>query len=208
MHTPPPSPDAEARRLFASYRTFALKQTNHFHVDAESKRDLEQEALLALWQVACRYDATRGVDFSCYARPCVRGAIRRYLRDKQALIRVPSRRYDKGERMPCILESELNAMQTTQHQPCPDSDMSLGLDSYASGTAIGWREVIERAIASLPAPPQEQAILRCVMRDGHSQREAAGMLGVHRRDVRRAIARNIFELRRRIADLETVLAEL
>ena len=51
--------------------------------------DLRQVGLLGLLRAAERYEGSRDVPFTAFARPHIRGAILHYLRDRAAIIRLP-----------------------------------------------------------------------------------------------------------------------
>jgi RNA polymerase sigma-B factor len=57
----------------------------------ESLEDLVQVASLALVTAARRFDPDRGVPFAAYAAPTIDGELRRHLRDRVAVVRVPRR---------------------------------------------------------------------------------------------------------------------
>jgi RNA polymerase sigma-B factor len=71
-----------------------VRQLSRRFAESGECEDLEQIARVALWQAALRFDPGRGFQFYTFAYPTVLGALRRYVRDCRAPIRVPRRCWD------------------------------------------------------------------------------------------------------------------
>lgn len=68
------------------------KEAHHWrHQCNESYDDLLQIGCLGLIQAIERFDVTRGLAFSSFAMPYIRGEIQHYLRDKSPTMRIPRR---------------------------------------------------------------------------------------------------------------------
>lgn len=82
------------------------------HSDFE---DIIQEGNLELCRCCTKFDPDRGINFSTYAVPCITGAMKRYLREKQSVIRVPKSILDSNNpdeisliRNPVSLDNNIN----------------------------------------------------------------------------------------------------
>lgn len=60
------------------------------------REDCIQEGMLELWRVCRTFDTDKGCTFATYAVPCIRGAIRRFCREKTSTIRIPRGIWDSG----------------------------------------------------------------------------------------------------------------
>ncbi|MCS6782429.1 MAG: sigma-70 family RNA polymerase sigma factor [Gloeomargarita sp. SKYBB_i_bin120] len=70
----------------------------------EPHEDLVQVGVLGLIQAIERFDVERGVAFSSFAIPYVRGAIQHYLRDQSPLLRLPRRWAELQQRAMQVVE--------------------------------------------------------------------------------------------------------
>ena len=59
--------------------------------------DCIQEGFMELWKACCNFDSTKGYKFSTYAVPCVMGAMKKYLRLRSNLIKIPNKLWDSAE---------------------------------------------------------------------------------------------------------------
>lgn len=149
--------------------------------------DLQQEARLALVQAAARIEP--GTDPLPYLRRCCAGALRRYVRDRVRLVRVPRKAHEAGghplghasldapirEGGPCFLD----LLEAPEQSEPPASD------------ALG-RELV-RLVEQLPAG--DAAALRLTVLEGRSLRDAAAALEVGHVTVRRRRARAVDAIR-------------
>lgn len=60
------------------------------------REDCIQEGMMELWRVCQRFDSGKGVAFSTYAVPCIRGAMQRFLREKVSVIKIPRTMFEDG----------------------------------------------------------------------------------------------------------------
>lgn len=61
----------------------------------EEFEDCMQEGYIELWRVCSTYDESKGFEFSTYAVPSIIGRIKRYLRERTNIIRIPRRMFDE-----------------------------------------------------------------------------------------------------------------
>ncbi|MEN9233110.1 MAG: sigma-70 family RNA polymerase sigma factor [Gloeomargarita sp. DG02_4_bins_56] len=85
--------DIEIRNRLVQANLGLVRQEAHRcqHWTREPLEDLMQVGVLGLIQAIERFDVERGVAFSSFALPYVRGAIQHYIRDHSATLRLPRR---------------------------------------------------------------------------------------------------------------------
>lgn len=69
-----------------------LNMYNHYDYE-----DIIQEGYVELFRCCKRFDVDKGVAFSTYAVPSIIGAMKRYLRERASVIRVPRKIHDSGD---------------------------------------------------------------------------------------------------------------
>ncbi|GAB4213186.1 MAG: RNA polymerase sigma factor SigF [Synechococcales cyanobacterium] len=113
-----PSP-ALRNRLVELNLGLVRKEAHHWrHQCQESYEDLVQIGCLGLIQAIERFDLTRGLAFSSFAMPYIRGEIQHYLRDKSPAMRIPRRWLGiqrQAKRVVQELRQELGR-QPTEHE--------------------------------------------------------------------------------------------
>jgi RNA polymerase sigma factor (sigma-70 family) len=78
----------------------AKKAANRYSTKcSEPFEDLLQEGVLGLNRAVERFDLSRGVAFSSFAMPYIRGSIQHYLRDRADAIRIPRAWVDKRSKV-------------------------------------------------------------------------------------------------------------
>ncbi|MEN9206289.1 MAG: RNA polymerase sigma factor SigF [Thermostichales cyanobacterium DRC_bins_46] len=86
-----PTPELR-NRLVELNLGLVRKEAHHWrHQCQESYEDLVQIGCLGLIQAIERFDLSRGLAFSSFAVPYIRGEIQHYLRDKSPAMRIPRR---------------------------------------------------------------------------------------------------------------------
>lgn len=86
-----PSPSLR-NRLVELNLGLVRKEAHHWkHQCQESYDDLMQIGCVGLIQAVERFDLSRGLAFSSFAMPYIRGEIQHYLRDKSQTVRIPRR---------------------------------------------------------------------------------------------------------------------
>ena len=75
--------------LILRHLQLVARVTRKFAGNHHPLEDLLQVGYIALIKAIDRYDPARGIDFQAYAVPTIQGEVRRYLRDKANLVRLP-----------------------------------------------------------------------------------------------------------------------
>ncbi|MFN4278992.1 RNA polymerase sigma factor SigF [Thermosynechococcus sp.] len=119
-----PAPELR-NRLVELNMGLVRKEAHHWaQCTQESFDDLMQVGTLGLIQAIERFDPSKGVAFSSFAIPYIRGEIQHYLRDKSPQIRIPRRLQtlqSQGKRVIQELRQQL-------HRPPTDSEIAQALD--------------------------------------------------------------------------------
>src|SRR5512133_1526854 len=89
---------ARARQIEA-YLPLVRSLARRFAHRGERLDDLVQVGAIGLIKAVDRFDPARGVDLAAYATPTILGEIRRHLRDRAALVRVPRREQEASARV-------------------------------------------------------------------------------------------------------------
>jgi len=217
----------QRNRRVASYRELVRPIALHYSaLSPECADDLIQVGLLGLIRAAELFLPSLGTPFSAFARQHIRGAILHYLRDQAAPIRLPRRQQELEDRLrqlkrtwPMQAGREPNATEIcaalglglTQWQrfeqlrglarpvsldlhgielAAPDQPASAG-----SGAEEG------RAMAVLEGlDPGLQAVVRRVVLEGCSLRQAAKAMNVSPMTVHRRLRTALVELRSRLKE--------
>ncbi|NEO67869.1 MAG: sigma-70 family RNA polymerase sigma factor, partial [Moorea sp. SIO4G2] len=87
------SPTAELRNQLVALNLGLVRREAHHWVKQchESYEDLLQVGCIGLIGAIERFDSTKGIAFSSFAIPYIRGEIQHYLRDRGYSIRIPRR---------------------------------------------------------------------------------------------------------------------
>lgn len=110
---------------------------------SEPFEDLEQLGCIGLLKAIDRFDAGKGVKFSCYALPYIRGEMMRYLRDKSSPVSIPRTLHD--------LHSRITALERTGIYS--DAEIASRLEVSADKIKEARNAVYART--ALPLPPIE-----------------------------------------------------
>jgi RNA polymerase sigma-B factor len=89
---------ARARQIEA-YLPLVRSLARRFAHRGERLDDLVQVGAIGLIKAVDRFDPARGADLAAYATPTILGEIKRHLRDRAALIRVPRREQETSARV-------------------------------------------------------------------------------------------------------------
>jgi RNA polymerase sigma-B factor len=177
----------DAENLFAQSIGLVGAQLQSLHADARNREDLWQEGMIGLWEAACRFDATKGCEFSTWAVPRIRGRMLHYLRDSVGTIRIPGAQHEAGVRSQCFLEC----------------DLANGLPEESVPFTLDLRSVVAREIETLPTPnvsriqqDRTRKVLYSILVEERTPTEAAERTGCSRYHVRRAVQRALPRLRR------------
>jgi RNA polymerase sigma-B factor len=144
------SPTAQLRNQLVELNFGLLRREAHHWVNQcnESYEDLVQVGCIGLIRAIERFDLSKGVAFSSFAIPYIRGEIQHYLRDKSPSVRIP-RRWQAIQSQAIAQMRDLN--QQLGRMPS-DGEMATALE-----LSIGeWQEIKtafkNRAVLSLDAP--------------------------------------------------------
>jgi RNA polymerase sigma-B factor len=161
------------------------------HLQAgESLDDLVQVGTIGLIAAVDRFDPRRGRDFLPFALPCVRGEIRRYLRDRASTIRIPRRvQADDAEaarraRTPVSLSDE------------PDAAPAEPADLF---DVVAARVLVAEGARALD--PRERRIVLLHHFGGLSQTEVARRVGISQIHVSRLYRGALEKLRAELGDV-------
>lgn len=184
----------------------------------EELDDLVQVGSIGLIAAVDRFRPERG-DFAAYAVPTIAGEIRRHLRDRASIVRLPRRLHELRVRLPGLqreLVAELGRAPTTEElarkaeasaedvlrlldreprtAPLPEERLD-GDDPYP------WAEdrvFVVEALRTLE--PRERAILHLRFFEGLSQAEIGERLGISQIHVSRLLRSALEELRTGLGD--------
>ena len=155
--------------------------------------DLLQVGLLGLLRAAERYEGQRGIPFSAFARPHIRGAILHYLRDKAAIIRLP-RALQNSDR---DLGAGFNAAtQQRRLVPLEDDLISSETDLTSKLDRREHRRQLTQALQRLSR--QERTALEEVILKGQSLRDVGNQAGVSAMTIQRRVKRGLAQLRQQL----------
>lgn len=109
----------------------------------EPFEDLEQQGCIGLLKAIERFDQNKGVKFSCFAVPYIRGEMWRYLRDKSSSISIPRTLHD--------LHSRIAAVERTGVRS--DAEIAQILDVTLA--KVREARTAARSRLAVPLPPTE-----------------------------------------------------
>ena len=177
--------DRIARRYLSEADNLARAAARRLRGLAELD-DLQQEARLALVQAAARIEP--GTDPLPYLRRCCAGALRRYVRNRVRLVRVPRKAHEAGGHPlgHCSLNyAPQGGPELLDLIASPEPEEATPRD------ALG-RELV-RLVEQLPAG--DAAALRLTVLEGRSLRDAAAALEVGHTTIKRRRARAVDAIR-------------
>lgn len=159
--------DARLReRLIVLHLDLVTSLARRLSYDTRQLEDLIQVGYIGLIKAIDRFDPSKGTRFSSYAAPTIAGEIKRYLRDKSKIIRVPRH---VQERRAAI---ERVATELTQRLGHPPSAAEIAAELGLDPQDVAW--------------PQEQCLdsplsLECFSRpqDGSERLSIAEWVGDH-----------------------------
>lgn len=131
-----PGRDEAVGSAVTHWAPMAARIAGSFRRRTDEPEDLQQVAMAALVQAVLRHRPDVGV-FPAYAVPCIRGEIRRWMRDFRGLVHVPRR----------VVELDLRAVAVEEHlvqqlgrQPSTgETGAALGVDADAVRQARAGR---------------------------------------------------------------------
>ncbi|MBE9031649.1 RNA polymerase sigma factor SigF [filamentous cyanobacterium LEGE 11480] len=147
------TPTAQVRNQLVELNFGLLRREAHHWVNqcTESYEDLIQVGCIGLIRAIERFDLSKGVAFSSFALPYIRGEIQHYLRDKSPSVRIPRRwqaMQNKSKAKMRQLNQELGRTPT-------DAEMAEAMELSIEE----WQEMRtafkNRSVISLDAPVAE-----------------------------------------------------
>ena len=127
-------------RLVEAHVGLAYSIARRFEGRGEERDDLQQVALVALLQAVDRFDPSRGLAFSTFAQPTISGTLKRHLRDRTWLVRLPRA---LNERVLAVAKTEEHLTGTLRRTPTGEEiarsryDASLHSTMRATPPTIG-----------------------------------------------------------------------
>jgi len=157
-------------RLIEAYLPLARSLARRFAHRGERVEDLVQVGSIGLIKAVDRFDPERG-DLAAYAAPTIVGEIRRHLRDRSTLIRLPRRQHE-----PLVL--------------VPAEDVPVGDDALDASEA---RVTVSSCMRKLNR--RERDAVRCRYFGDMSQAEIASSLGISQTHTSRLLSSGLAKLR-------------
>jgi RNA polymerase sigma-B factor len=154
LHDYQQHPSANLRNRLVELNFGLLRREAHHWVNqcTESYEDLVQVGCIGLIRAIERFDMSKGVAFSSFAIPYIRGEIQHYLRDKSPSVRIP-RRWQEIQRQAVWVIREL---QEDLGRVPTDTEVAQALEI---STEI-WQEIKlaskNRSVISLDAPVADE----------------------------------------------------
>jgi RNA polymerase sigma-B factor len=147
-------PSAPLRNRLVELNFGLLRREAHHWVNqcTESYEDLVQVGCIGLIRAIERFDMSKGVAFSSFAIPYIRGEIQHYLRDKSPSVRIP-RRWQEIQRQAVWVIREL---QEALGRVPTDAEVAQALEISTET----WQEIKlaskNRSVISLDAPVADE----------------------------------------------------
>lgn len=178
------STQEERRRLIEQHLPLVRAIARRFAHRGESFDDLVQVGAVGLIKAVDRFDPGRGVTLGAYAAPTIAGEIRRHLRDRVTLIRIPRGAGDEASaaRFPLPLEAAGGSQ--------PDRAAEAGLAGSED------RALVSCGLRALPL--RERRLLELRYYNDLSQRRIADQLGISQVHVSRLLRDSLGRLGREL----------
>jgi RNA polymerase sigma-B factor len=176
----------DARRLaIEQHLPLVYAIARRFADRGEPLEDLVQVGAVGLINAVDRFDPERGVTLGAYAAPTIAGEIRRHLRDRVTLIRIPRDAGDEAAaaRFPLPLEAAADSR--------PDDDAERGLARSED------RALVANGLRALP--PRERRVVQLRYYGDLSQRGIAERLGISQVHVSRILRHSLRALGRELS---------
>jgi RNA polymerase sigma-B factor len=148
----------------------------------ERLEDLVQVGSIGLLEAIDRFDPERGSDLASFAVPTITGVIRRHLRDRTTIVRMPRPLAEQARRPVCVPLAEGASAEV---------DGALQVD----GTFDASEERLLLAAGFRALAPRERRILKLRFFAGLSQAEIAREVGLSQIQVSRLIRASLERMR-------------
>ena len=156
--------------------------------------DLRQVGLLGLLRAAERYEGSRDVPFTAFARPHIRGAILHYLRDRAAIIRLPRNVQEQTS------DAGAGFNAASQQRMIIPFEEEMITSEGGTGERLDQSERRRQLAAAMGQLPREERIaLVQVVLNGQSLRDEARRAGVSAMTVQRRVKRGLAQMRAQLS---------
>jgi RNA polymerase sigma-B factor len=209
---------AARERLIEAYLPLVHALAHRFAHRGERVEDLVQVGSIGLIKAVDRFEPSRGVDLAAFAVPNIVGEIKRHLRDRSGLIRVPRRQQEANVRLgqtrrrltrslqrpPSHLElaaaAELNERELADASRVEQarSPLTLAEESPAAAAEDVFQASEDRVAVSSGLRTlhrSERLAVRYRYFGDMSQTEIAGQLGISQTQASRLLASGLDKLR-------------
>jgi RNA polymerase sigma-B factor len=216
--------DLDAReRLIEAYLPLVRALARPLRDRGEALEDLVQVGSIGLIKAIDRFDPDRGVDLATFAVPNILGEMRRHLRDRSALIRIPRRNQAASAR---LRYAQRRLIERLQRMPTPrelaaaaeldESEIAEARCADGARSPLRLSDDLEEPLGADEAfrPSEdrvalanglrrlhwrEREVVRCRYFADLSQLEIASRLGISQTQTSRLLASGLAKLR---ADLD------
>jgi RNA polymerase sigma-B factor len=190
--------DDERRRLIEAHLPLVHATACRFAHYGEPREELEQVGALALVRAVDRRDPDRAPTLRAYLARCVEGEMRRHLRDRVAVVRIPRRvqaeaaeaRRDPSSRA-VVGERIATARRPLELREGTAAPEPVELDELTLARAL-----VSRASRALDTRERQIVLLRFFC--DCTQAEVAATLGVSQAHVSRLLATAMAKMRHRL----------
>ncbi len=191
----------ETRRLLIeSHLPLVHDVACRFAQFGEAREDLEQVGALALVRAVDRSDPARAVTLRAYLARCVEGEVRRHLRDRASLVRLPRRvQAEEAQARRSAAAGgagRADPRATTARRPLELVDAEAAPDGPALDEVTLARALVSRASRALD--PRERQIVLLRFFCDCTQAEVASALGISQPHVSRLLESAMAKMRRRL----------
>jgi len=156
--------------------------------------DLRQVGLLGLLRAAERYEGSRDVPFTAFARPHIRGAILHYLRDRAAIIRLPRNVQEQTS------DAGAGFNAASQQRMIIPFEEEMITSEGGTGERLDQSEKRRQLAAAMgQLPREERTALVQVVLNGQSLRDEARRAGVSAMTVQRRVKRGLAQMRAQLS---------
>jgi RNA polymerase sigma-B factor len=174
---------ANRHHVIEGYLPLVRRIARRFNGRGERLEDLVQVGAIGLIGAVDRCDPERASTLTAYVAACVEGEIRRHLRDRSAVVRVPRR-----------IQADV-VLATAAHNPVPldeDLDQVLGRSEHFDESSLA-RAMVTSAARTLDARERHLVALRYF--GDLSQSEIGGIVGLSQVHVSRLLHGAIAKMR-------------
>jgi RNA polymerase sigma-B factor len=191
--------DETRRQLIEAHLPIAHEVAVRFTQSGEAREDLEQVGALALVRAIDRRDPARRATLPAYLARCIEGEVRRHLRDRAAVVRVPRRvqaEEARARREAPGAASPPDPRAATARRPLELLERDSTSDGLDLDEVTLARTLVSRASRSLDTRERQIVLLRffCDL----TQAEVASTLGISQSQVSRVLASAMAKMRRRL----------